>query len=510
MSGPIGKLRGLLSPSGSLTSISITSGVWMGATQVLGRGMQLLMVIILANMLTPTEFGIAGVALVVASALNRFSQLGLDAALIQNAKSNVDRYLNTAWLMNVGRGTVLGLLLIAVSPLAVMLFDMPMLAVILPVMALGPFFDGIRNPGIVYMTKDLQYHKRFVFEISAAGLQFVVAIGYALYDASVWALIFGFLASSFAKAVVSYGIHDYRPWFTFDLDLAKELVGYGKWMTVSHIMNFLHDEGDDFFVGFLLAPAALGFYQMAYRIANAPATEVTHVVSDVTFPAYSKVQDNLEAMRTGLVRSVQVSMLVAAPLAFGIAAVTPTFVRAFLGESWLPMVLPMQVLALYGLLHAFGASFGSVWKAMGRPDILAKIQFLVVGCIAVLIWPATAAYGILGTALVILGVRMFIATPLDAYITLDMVEMGPARLVRAGAFPAAAGAVMGGVVWVVQDLLVLEPLTAFGRTLLGGYVLEFGVLVLVGAVSYLAVVAFLETQLNWGLRAEFREVRRAI
>jgi PST family polysaccharide transporter/lipopolysaccharide exporter len=482
----------------------------MAGTKVVSRGLQLVMVLILANLLSPTQFGIAGVAFVVASALNRFSQLGLDAALIQNTSEDVDRYLNTSWMLNIARGAVLALLLIAVSPLAVRLFDMPMLAAILPVMALGPFLKGLQNPGIVYLTKELQYHKRFLYEVSAAVLQFGVAIGYALYEQSVWALIAGFVATSFAKAVTSYALHDYRPSLSFDVPLAKELIGYGKWMTASHVMNFLHDEGDDFFVGYLLAPAALGFYQMSYRIANAPATEITHVVSDVTFPAYSKVQDNLEALRTGLVRSIQVSMLVAAPLAIGIAAVTPTFVRAFLGESWLPMVLPMQILALYGLLHAFGASFGSVWKAMGRPDVLAKIQTLTVVCIAVAIWPATEAYGIVGTALVILGVRVLIATPLDAYITLDMIDMGPARLVRAGVYPSIAAGIMGGVVWLAQDALTFDPIEAFGRTLLGGYVIEFGVLVLIGALTYLAVVAVLETQLNWGLRAEFRKVRQAI
>lgn len=492
-------LRSALTPGGSVTRLSLTSGVWMGLTKFGTRGVQLGMVVILANLLTPTAFGIAGVAFIVASLLNRFSQLGIDAALVQNAEDDVDRYLDTVFALNVVRGVVLAALLVLAAPLAARLFDTPMVAALLPVMAISPLAAGLRNPGLVYFTKDLQYHMRFLYEMSSSVMQFVVAVGFALYEPTVWALIYGFVTTGVVSMVASYLLHDYRPSLGFERDLAGELVGYGKWMLGAHVFNFLMDEGDDALVGILLAPAALGFYQMAHRIGNTPATEVTHVVSDVTFPVYSKIQSDLSAIRTGLLRAVQVSMLVAAPLALGMVAIAPTFVEAFLGESWLPMIVPMQLLALYGLLHAYSASFGSVWKALGRPDFLTKVPMVVLVFTFAGIWPVTEAYGIAGTAAWVLLVRLLVATPLDTYVTIRMLDMGVFPLLRAAAYPTTAGGTMAGAVWLVQDRLVL-----------GSAMLEFFVLLAVGVLTYAAAVALLETQLGWGLRAEVREVRRAI
>ena len=497
--GWLARLRSALTPGGSVTRLSLTSGVWMGLTKFGSRGIQLAMVLVLANLLTPTQFGVAGVAFIVASLLNRFSQLGIDAALVQNADSDVDRYLNTVFGLNIARGVLLAGLLVLVAPLAAWLFGVPMVAAIIPVMAIGPLVGGLKNPGMVYLTKDLQYHKRFGYEMSATTLQFVVAVGYALYEPTVWALVFGYVTTDVVRTVASYLIHDYRPGLGFERSLAGELIGYGKWMLGAHVANFLLDEGDDFLVGVILAPAALGFYQMAHRVGNAPATEVTHVVSDVTFPVYSKLQADLSAVRTGLLRAVQVSMLIAAPLALGMAAITPTFVRAFMGEAWLPMVVPMQLLALYGLLHAYSASFGSVWKALGRPDLLTKIPLVVLAVTLVGIWPVTTAYGIVGTAALVLAVRTFVATPLDTYATLSLLNMGPWGLLRVAGFPTVAAAAMAAVVWTVQAELAL-----------GNAMAEFAVLVVLGAAVYAVAVAALELGFDWGLRAEFRAIRRAI
>ena len=156
-------VRAALTPSGSVTRLSLTSGVWMGLTKFGSRGVQLAMVLVLANLLTPTQFGVAGVAFIVASLLNRFSQLGIDAALIQNADDDVDRYLNTVFGLNIARGVVLAGLLLLVAPLTARLFDTPMVAALIPVMAIGSLVGGFTNPGVVYLTKDLQYHKRFLY-----------------------------------------------------------------------------------------------------------------------------------------------------------------------------------------------------------------------------------------------------------------------------------------------------------------------------------------------------------
>jgi len=493
------KLRQILTPSTSLTQQSIAGGVWMGLTNVLSRGLQIVMVLILANLLTPGQFGLMGIALLVISAINRSTRLGLNDALIYNENKNVNAYLNTAWMLNIGRGIILAGIIFILAPFLSKVFGEPRTASILPVMALGPLVYGFRNPGIVYFKKKLKFRRQFIFEVSGAVAQFVIAVGFAVVSQTVWALVVGYLATSWTRTITSYFLHDYSPRPTFDLSLAKELVDYGKWVTGSHALSFIKNEGDDAFIGWFLAAASLGYYQMAYRLANAPATEISHVVSGVAFPAYSKIQDDPEALRSGFLRVVSLSTLIAFPAGIGIAVVAPTFTQVFLGSEWLPMVLTMQLFALYGTCRAFVSTFGSVWRAVGRPDLQTKMQAVSIVGMGIGIYPATQAYGIAGAAATILLINVVLMLPLNVYVTVKEIEISVFDLFSEVIYPTTASAIMGIVVLFVSNKLILSWAA-----------LEFVVLVVVGMVTYLGAVAVLETRFNWGLRAELRAIQDAI
>jgi O-antigen/teichoic acid export membrane protein len=495
----LAKLKGTMTPEGSLTKQSVSGGAWMGLTNVFGRLLQISMVLILANLLSPRDFGIVGIALIILSAVNRFSQLGLNSALIYNQDENVDPYLNTTWMLNIGRGVVLAAILVLSAPLVASFFGEPVVADILPVMAIGPLIYGFRNPGIVYFQKDMDFHKQFIYQMSASVTQFTVGVGYALLEPTLWALVFAYIASDVGRSLVSHLLHSYRPWPSFDIPRAKELFDYGKWITGGNALNFVKNEGDDAFVGWFLAASSLGFYQMAYRFSNAPATEITHVISSVAFPAYSKVQDDVQALQKGFFRVVQLTTFLAFPVGIGIAAVAPTFTEAFLGEEWLPMVLPMQILALYATWRSLAATYGSVWRAVGRPDYLTKFQAIAVVLMAIMIYPLTDAYGIVGTSLVILIVNLVFMMPLETYYTVQCLETSSRRLFREVSYPLVASALMGVSVTLVRQNLLLD-----------WAMLEFVLLVLVGIVTYVLAVVVLETQFRWGLRSEVKDIRNAL
>lgn len=492
----LGRARRLVTPTGNLTEQSVAGGIWVGLTNVSDRLLQLLMVIVVARLIGPNEFGLMGIALLALAAFRTFSQLGLDRALVYNRDADVDRYLNTTLTLNVGRGVAIAGAAVLSAPLVAAGFDAPRAADVLRVLAVGPFLFGFRNPAVVYFQKDLDFHQEFAYKVSGALVQFVVALGYALAIPTVWALVFGSISKQVVQTLVSYRLHPYRPWPAFDLDHARELIGYGKWITGTSILGFLTKQGDDVVVGMLLTPASLGFYQLAYRLATAPNTEITHVVSRVVFPAYSKLQDDLVLFRTAFYRTLRVTLLVAVPAGVGIAAVAPTFVAAFLGPSWRPMVLTLQLLTVYGIGVAFGSMFGEVWQAIGRPDVTTKLSTAKVALMAVLIYPLTVRFGILGAAMTIVIASTLVIRPISVIVTAYLIDASAVRIVRELAYPLAAGLAMGAAVVAVRREVVL-----------GSAIAEFVLLVAVGVVSYVGTVAVLETQLGWGLRAEFRTIR---
>jgi len=148
------------------------------------------------------------------------------------------------------------------------------------------------------------------------------------------------------KVIMSYVLHDYRPRIQFDFEKAKKMFNFGKWMFFSAILGFLYDEGDNAFVGWFFSASILGYYQLSYRFSNAPATEVTHVISRVAFPTFSKMQDDISRLRQNYFRVVQISTIIAFPMAGGIIAIAPQFVMVVFGNQWVPMIPLIQALAI--------------------------------------------------------------------------------------------------------------------------------------------------------------------
>ncbi|MDT3435467.1 lipopolysaccharide biosynthesis protein [Haloarcula sp. 1CSR25-25] len=486
-------------PTGDIAERATKSAVWLGVMNVIERGLQLVTMLVLARLLNPRAFGIFGISLLTVTAIKRFTDIGINAALIQHSDKNVDKYLNTTWILEVARGGAIAGVLALAAPLFATFFGEPRATGPLRVIALTPLFLGLRNPGIVYFKKNLEFHKEFVYRLSGSFTLPVVGIGIAFVSPTAWALVVGFVAADLVRLVASFIIHDYRPHLEFDIEFAKELIDYGKWITGSSIMSFLTTEGDDIVVGYLLPASSLAFYQLAYRFANAPATEISQTITNVAFPMYSKFQDDSEMLRESFFRTLQTTSLVAFPVSFGIVAVAPTFVLAFLGPDWLPMVWTLQILAVYGLLRAFGKLCGSIWKATGRPDYLTKLPPIRIILMGIFIFPAINTFGLEGAALVILGVSVFPMIPLNFYLIVDTIETTYRRLLYELAYPTIASGVMLGAVLAVR---LNVPIASI-------YV-EFFVLVGVGVMTYLCAVAVLSQAPGWDIVETIQFIRKKL
>lgn len=489
-------IKKLLTPKGSVFGQAVTSGVWGMIINVSDRLLRIVMLIALTHLLPPEEFGLMGIALVTLAAMKTLSKLGINKALIQQEESNVDDYLDTTWTMQVGRGLFLALVAFLLAPYIAAFFGEPRVTDLVRVIGLGPLIEGLRNPGVVYFQKNLDFHKRFVYKMTGAVANLTFAVGFALVVQNVWALVVGLLADRTIKLIVSYAIQDYRPRPGYDPEVAREILNFGKWIMGSSVVFFITLQGDDAFVGWLLGAGALGLYQMAYRLSNAPATEITQVISSVAFPAYSKVQNDDRKLREGYFKTLQLTALMTIPTTVGIIVVTPLFVRTFLGEEWVPMVLAMQILAAHGGLRALAGTFGPLFEAIGRPDYNTKVGVVSAVGLTIVIYPLTSRFGIEGTAVAILLMSMFFPIPL--YLTLRSIDGSLSRFLRAVSYPAFGSAVMGLGVYLL------------GQLQLGYPIIKFVLLVASGAVIYAAVMILVDRRFGCGIEDLFREIIQGI
>ncbi len=409
----------LTKSGGSLSQRTVRGGFWVFSLRIVQQIFGLARLVILARILAPHDFGLMGIALLTMSTLETFSQTGFQAALIQK-KEDIESYLDAAWTVLILRGLVLFGILYFAAPYVASFFDTPEAKPIIQVIGLSVLFQAFTNIGVIYFQKELEFNKEFIYQLAGTLADFIVAISAVLILKNVWALVFGLLAGNAARCFVSYLIHPYRPHLSRDLRKAKELFGFGKWVLGSSILIFLITQGDDIFVGKLLGVAALGFYQMAYRISNMPVTEITQVISKVTFPAYSKLQDNLPKLREAYLKVLQLTAFLSFPIAGLIFVLAPDFTKIFLGEKWMPMVSAMQVLVLWGVIRSMAGVNSSILQAVKRPDIITKLNAIKLPILAILIYPLSIKWGIVGTSLAVLISAIFI-TPNTFYIVISKV-----------------------------------------------------------------------------------------
>jgi len=433
-------INNLTKSGGSLSHRTVRGGFWVFSLRIVQQLFGFTRLIILARILAPHDFGLMGIALLTMSTLETFSQTGFQAALIQK-KKDIESYLDAAWTVLILRGLVLFGILYFAAPLAASFFDAPEAKPIIQVIGFSVLFQAFTNIGVIYFQKELEFNKEFIYQFAGTLADFTVAILSVLILRNVWALVLGLLAGNAVRCFMSYLIHPYRPRLSRDLAKAKELFGFGKWVLGSSILVFLITQGDDIFVGKLLGATALGFYQLAYRISNMPATEITHIISRVTFPVYSKLQDDISKLRAAYLKVLQITAFLSFPIAGLIFVLAPDFTEIFLGQKWMPMVPAMQVLVFAGLFRSIAATTGPIFYAVGKPKIETKWQIVRLFVIAALIYPCTIKWGILGASIVVF-LSIFVSNIGFSFKAIKITRCGIKNFSKPIALPLINGIIM--------------------------------------------------------------------
>ena len=469
----------------------VRGGIWVFALSFTNRGLGFIRTIILARLLAPSDFGLLGIAMLAISTLETFSQTGFQAALIQK-KENVDSYLDTAWTVSAVRGVLLFLILFFSAPLVATFFNSPQATLVIKIIAVSTLLSGFRNIGILFFQKELEFNKQFFYEFSTTLVDITVVISLAFILRNVWALVWGGLAANFVRLFMSYILHSYRPRIRFDKAEFKELFGFGKWVLGSSILVFLVTQGDDIFVGKMLGVTALGLYQMAYLISNLPATEIAHLASQVTFPAYSKLQNDVKRLRQAYLDVLQLTAFVSIPMAGGIFILAPEFTEIFLGAKWRPMVPAMQVLVLAGLTRSIANTAGTFFVATGRPQIDTLWEIARLFVLAALIYPFAMKWGLTGVSIVVF-LSILIMSIGFGFKVVKITKCGGKKVLKVVFYP---------LISTIFMILLISTLR-IGNNMV--HIWEFSLFIIVGIVAYLGVTYLLDKFFHYGIRALIKE-----
>jgi lipopolysaccharide exporter len=491
-------IENLKSPGDSLTQRAISGGFWVFLLRIVQQLFSLGRLFILARILSPTDFGLMGVALLTMATLETFSQTGFQTALIQK-REDIESYLDSAWTFLIIRGFALFAILYLIAPYAAAFFGAPAAEPIIQIIGISVLLQAFTNIGVLFFQKELEFNKQFLYQLAGTLADFIVAVSAVLIIQNVWALVFGLIAGNAVRCVMSYVVHPYRPHIALDIAKVKDLFGFGKWVFGSGVLVFLVTQGDDILVGKLVGVTALAFYQMAYLISNMPATEVTHVVSQVMFPVYSKLQQDRSRLKDAYLQTLKLTTFVSFFVTGVIFALAPDFTLLFLGEKWMPMVPAIQVLVFAGLIRSIAATAGSIFIAVGKPEIDTRLQIIRLLVLVICIFPFIAMWGIVGASFAVL-LSIFISNIGFSIGALKITQCRVMDFVKAIVLPAV------GVISIIVSNFGLMIVMDAG-------IWRFSVCACITVLEYLIITYLFDNHFNYGIRnlvtANLRTLRGA-
>lgn len=475
---------------------AIRGAGWIALARFGAHGLSTLRLILLAWLLgeeAPSFLGIFGVAFLALGTAEAVSQTGISQAIIQK-REDTGPYLDSAWTVAVLRGAIIGLLLYLGAPWIAQFFDKPGAEGPLRVLALVPVLTGLNSIGVLFFSKDLAFHKSFIMQTGAAAVELVVCAVAAWIKPDVWALVWGKLAAITYATVVSYLLSDRTARLRLSLPRLRELSSFGFWIFWSALIGFGLVKGGDAVIAKLLPAAALGIYQMAARLAMLPALELARVVTIVTFPAFSLLQDDLPRLQQAFLKAFFVVGVASLLATACVIALSHDFVAIFLRPEWAEAAPVMQLLAIWGACRGLGAGQYVIFQASGRPALAAIFPALMLAAFAVGVVPVTQTYGLMGVASLLAGIGVLAQVlhyPLVAWVlelpvgAVYMRTFVPLTATLA-ALAAAQGvsSAMEGMPHVARFAVILVVLlAAFGATLaLWGRFTEYKVISLLAEV----------------------------
>lgn len=480
---------------------------WVAAMRVAAQLLSTVRLFVLAWFLAPGDFGLMGIALVTLSLLETFTETGFIYALVQ--KHEVDRAdLDSAWSISLLRGIAICVAMCLAAPLVAGFFEHSSdpakaqaalanhdLAVwVIRAFSLTIVFRCATNIGIVNFRRGLEFNKLFVIDTAGLVVDVAVAVVIAVIFKSVWALVCGKLASEAVRAVMSYMVHPYRPSFHIDRARCDQLWGFGKWVFWSTAAFYFLSQGDSLVVVRLFGYTALGVYQFAGRLAALPVTEVSNVVAQVTFPVFSRIQNDLPRLRAAYIRVAQTIAFFSCPLAGLTAVFVPDIARIFLKPEWAPVVPVVQILAVNAFFMSFGTTFGPAFQAIGKPRTIARFSLVKLAVFAVLLYPFTAWWGMSGAAAAGLLATLSLQ-PLLFVVFSRMVGCRLGELIRACYIPCVVTLVAVAAVLAVKTFLCPQP-----------SLFLFGLLVIMAIAVYAGGVLVVDRLIGLGLVATAKEL----
>ena len=355
---------------------------WTIVAQAWNQGSQFVVSVILARLLTPSDFGLVGMIMVFTGFAALFGGTGFCSALIQR-QGLQERHYSTIFWFNVILGLLLTLAFVAGAPLVSRFYNEPKLAVLTRLLSVNFLIGSFGMVQGAMLNRTMGFRAIAIIQIAVGTVSGAAGIGMALTGFGVWSLVVPRLLTSPIDLFFLWSVTRWHPKAIFDRSALKELLGFGSSATAVGILNYWERNADNLLVGKFLGTSALGIYSRAYSTMLLPVSQVWGVLSKVMFSALSRLQDDRARTKDIYLRCLSMIALVTFPMMMGLLCVADHFVLAVYGAKWAAVVRVLQILSLVGMLQSLGTTIGWIFQSQGRAGWMLKWE-IAAGAITII------------------------------------------------------------------------------------------------------------------------------
>ena len=360
--------------------------------------------VVLARLLTAADYGIVGFATIFIAFMMQFGDFGINNAVVQPREVD-DATLYTAFTLKTVLSVLIVLLLLAGAPAALLFIDRPEVVDVIRLLSLNFLFSvGAFLPQVL-LTRALDY-RRLALPATlsvAAGSGLAIAMAYAGWG--FWSMTANSIVTILLSAAVLNLLRPVRLSFRYDPAAAGRLLRFGASVLIPGVIVFVIFNTDNFVIGAVGGAEQLGYYAVAFNWGSMICTLSAELFHKVLSPTFSRLQNDLAALKTAYLASVRYIAFLAVPVNVFLLVYGRELLIHLLGrgtERWLPAALALQILCVYGVFRVVLEPIGNVIYGIGKPELCLRAIILVAVMELGMLYPAIRFFGIAGVASAVL------------------------------------------------------------------------------------------------------------
>lgn len=347
--------------------------LWSSLEKILTNGMALVISIILARLIEPSEYGVIATASIFTILLLLFVEPGMTSALIQ--KKNSDKLdFSTILSFNLVIGLALYAVLFCFSEAISQWFDLPALSSVLKVLGLQVIVGGVQSVQIAYVQKNMLFKRYFICSFASILVSSIIGVTLAYKGAGVWALVAYNILKQIINTVMTYFLFQCRFGFQFSRERFNQMFPFAGKILFTKFIDQGYVELTQTIISKVYSSTDLAFYNKGKSFPDLIISNLNSALTSVMFPYFSSVQDERERMLASMRTSIKMTSYVCIPMMVGLLACSENFVSVILTDQWLNSVPFLQLCCFYYIWIPFSNIIRQSLKAIGNSAVVLRLE----------------------------------------------------------------------------------------------------------------------------------------